>query len=1828
MATDPRILLDAAFAAYGDTPPEGYNSTGQTITNKAGLYATVYRKIGAEEYIVAFRGTEQKISDINADVHKGWPQYKDSDGEIQDLLRNLLETASRVDITGHSLGGALAQFAVYDLIDQNREQPIDPNKISLTTWNALGGEWALKQERTYDPNLLDSYSVAHYYRSDDIVSRLGRGHVGGNCIELYEPERRIAGVVAAHMKEELLRGLETGTGYVRPPAYFPIADSSQSIVASIIGGLIQTKDAETRLEGLIQIEVAAIQTFVLNGEQLGLDLGYLLGTIWIQERASKINWNLPPLIGLSESLVRDIPSGTLLPPFTESILSYVEKLFQDGHLIETYVSLFRETCQRLVQNLIANLSLVDLDRAAFFNWLILRPTFFSSMNPQIVEPLPGTPDLMAMYYLIHDGLDQAAAYSCPLVLDLDGDGIETLALERLRLHFDHDGNQFAERSGWVAPDDGLLVCDRDGNQTIDKGSELFGNQTRLANGSLAANGFEALREFDGNGDGWIDGADADWARLQLWRDRNANGSVEAGELSSLAEAGIARLDLAYDNANIVDDQGNQQRQLGSYRTSQGERRSLVDVWFQVNKVQSLDLAPLALDPEIARLPNIGGMGNVPSLHQAMQRDATGQLRQLVEQWQQASPELRPSLIRPLIYRWTGVHNLPASGGRGLDDLRSLNAMEALQGSPYRYGEGIQVEIAGIVIGQTFAKLCDLVGNVLEARELLASVLSPELLQLDPQKLGYHWDGIGVIQALLRRYGDQPSDQQLLRLGLAIRSLPATGSDLMATFRSLALKAESPLGQRLWLLVMDEHIRSSNTDDWLMGGFANELLEGTDGNERMTAGMGHDALLGKGQDDLLYGQGGDDVLDGGTGNDSLEGGEGQDTLVGGSGNDNLRGDAGDDTLSGGTGNDILVGGLGNNLYCFAPGDGQDSIYGWYEPDQLPVNTILLQGSLGPSDIRIQRYWEDLLLILGNGDQLTINKYFLWDDPYNSSRPLQFLQFADGTIWDQVTLTYLSLQGTSAGDLLYGSIAADTIHASEGNDTVYAGGGDDQLLGDSGNDLLWGDQGDDDIDGGLGNDTLDGGMGNNSYHFSRGGGQDQITAWFDVATDAVNRIVCDATILTADLRISRVSNELKLSLVGSDDSISAKAVFDGDHRNSRRNPVHEVIFNDGTIWTMEWMITQTMQGSEDNDTLLGVEGNDTIQGQGGHDHLSGASGNDLLIGGPGDDWILGGPGDDYGEGGPGDDFIEGGPGDDTIEGGAGLDYTNGSEGNNTYRFARGDGQDFISPWWGNDPSRNNILEFAAGITPAEVTARRYGWGLNLELMIAGGSDLITLIKFFYADSATSFGVTLQEVRFQDGSRWTIQNLVDLALSGTAMAEELVGTAGADRISGAGGDDTLWGTQGNDTLDGGLGNNVYQYRLYDGNDTLSSCFDPNSARQNVLNFDRQIKPVDIKITRLGYRLRLDILSSGESISIEDFFRDGSVQNNYNPLQTVRFSDGTSWSARTLATMVSNLISGTSADNTLKGGSGDEWLDGLGGNDQLLGMAGNDQLSGGLGNDTLLGGDGDDLLDGGDGLDTASYAGVLGSVALDLGLSGPQASGAGGVDTLVAVEHLIGGSGGDRLLGNGAANRIDGGNGDDLIDGGAGNDTLIGGNHSGGDSLSYALATAGVKVSLAQTTAQNTGGAGSDLLSGFEHLLGSRFADNLSGGSTANRIDGGAGNDTIQGGAGADSLQGGEGADLFLIASSSEAGNGSGSRDLITDWGNGDRIDLTAIDARSDQGGNQAFTWIGSAPFSALGQLRYSLPGSGSGLLEGNCSGNLAADFQLELSGAPALSAVAIAL
>ena len=221
-------------------------------------------------------------------------------------------------------------------------------------------------------------------------------------------------------------------------------------------------------------------------------------------------------------------------------------------------------------------------------------------------------------------------------------------------------------------------------------------------------------------------------------------------------------------------------------------------------------------------------------------------------------------------------------------------------------------------------------------------------------------------------------------------------------------------------------------------------------------------------------------------------------------------------------------------------------------------------------------------------------------------------------------------------------------------------------------------------------------------------------------------------------------------------------------------------------------------------------------------------------------------------------------------------------------------------------------------------------------------------------------------------------------------------------------------------------------------------------------------------------------------------------------------------------DVLVGNDADNVLNGGGGSDTVvyaladgavvidlvaqtaTGGGGNDTLMsiesavGSKYNDSLIGDGTDNTLDGGDGDDEIAGAGGIDTLSYASVSGGVTVDLRINGLQNTGGGGNDVTTDFENLTGSRHNDNLTGTDGDNVINGGAGDDVMAGLLGNDTA-----------SYAGSVAGVNVSLAVGTAQNTVGAGTDTLSGFENLTGSSFNDTLAGDSGDNRLDGGAGAD-----------------------------------------------------------------------------------------------------------------------
>ena len=349
-------------------------------------------------------------------------------------------------------------------------------------------------------------------------------------------------------------------------------------------------------------------------------------------------------------------------------------------------------------------------------------------------------------------------------------------------------------------------------------------------------------------------------------------------------------------------------------------------------------------------------------------------------------------------------------------------------------------------------------------------------------------------------------------------------------------------------------------------------------------------------------------------------------------------------------------------------------------------------------------------------------------------------------------------------------------------------------------------------------------------------------------------------------------------------------------------------------------------------------------------------------------------------------------------------------------------------------------------------------------------------------------------------------------------------------------------------------------------------------------------------------------------------------------------------------DTITGSDANNTLSGGPGDDALHGGGGSDTLDGGPGNDLLDGGAGqdwasyasaaagvsvalgvttaqntvgagtdtlnsiekldgsafadtltaaptgstlygeagNDLLTSGAGNDILDGGLGVDAVSYADAGAGVHVSLLTGAAQNTVGAGFDTLTSVEKLVGSAYADTLIAGTGGSTLNGGNGGDDLLGGPGSDILNGGGAS--DFADYALASAGVTVSLAVTAFQNTVGAGSDELVGIEKLSGSGYGDHLtgdagtniiygvggddvlSGGAGDDYLYGGTGNDTLTGGPGQDNLIGQAGDDMFVFTALGDSP--VAAPDIIADFTSGqDHIDLHLIDADTATPGDQAF-------------------------------------------------------
>lgn len=1205
--------------------------------------------------------------------------------------------------------------------------------------------------------------------------------------------------------------------------------------------------------------------------------------------------------------------------------------------------------------------------------------------------------------------------SKPLIIDMDGDGIEVSADNTADFDWDADG--YLENGSWVHPDDAFLVIDLNANGSRGAGDGKI-NQAKEIAFSLWTGGnpddtdLQALGIFDriangGNGNGRIDAGDAIWTELRIWQDKNSDGVVDGaldtpgGELHTLSSLGFSRINLSYGSGSFGDDSDDQVTtgaallgQASYVRNGVTTQGGVGDVaitfnpigWKRLQTTEGYDIrfengdklryavvasgAPASVN--LASLVLDGAVGDA----RANALDASGQTRQV-----------------------------QIAGGEGGDTLRGGANHDMLSGDG-----GADVIYGNDGNDTLFIDAADLASGIVNGGRGhdTAIVLGSEDVVLDLQA-----------HSLEAAAGGDGNDS-------------ISGAQL-----DLNLYLQGGAG--------DDSVSGGSGDDTLSGDAGNDTVRGGYGDDTVFGAKGNDSLQGQAGDDLLLGGEGADSLEGGDGDDIGSGGAGNDVMTGSSGDDHLSGDDGADTLDGGMGDDSLEGNEGNDRLLYWRGD--DTLIGGLGNDTFVLSTSAEYGSASHWGWGIMQggKGQDTLELIGSSDSYSIrkvddNQWQIYRATSASAKvvidamDIEVLRFGDGstrilsidtsldTSADYVRSNTDMWVGDSAASILFGSfvengtlfgwmgedtltgmMSSDSIIGGEGRDTVDGGNGNDNISGSSGGDLLYGNADKDTISGGSGSDSLVGGTGADSL--VGGTGADLLLGEAGMDT-LVGGDGSDSLDGGADSDVIYGSGGSDLASGGDgDDSIYGGI---GSDR----------IFGGGG--------DDLLEGDEGSDTLYGNDGNDTLFGAAGFNMLSGGDGNDSLIGGDDDDQLVGGNGADTLIGGQGSDIIIGGDGGDRLDGGAGvLDVVSYYEsdsavfidllsGNTSGGDASGDilagfehasGSSYNDSLWGDD--QNNVL---IGLRGADILRGRSGhddlsggdgddsldggagldrlWGDAGNDTLSGGSGADTLSggtgidTASYATSASGLCADLSNSAKNTGDAADdvyagIENLI-----GSDFSDELVGSGIGNRLTGGSGHDWLEGRAGADTLDGGSG------------------------------WDR----ADYSLSTAG--VSADLLTPTSNTG-------DAAGDTYISIESLGGSN------------FGDTLAGDNNANTLLGRSGNDVLRGREGDDHLLGHEDNDILDGGAGSDTL---------DGGEGIDRVSYGSATTAVKVDLSDPSINTGDAFG-DVYISIENLMGSNNNDNLRGNEGANAIYGASGNDVIYGRAGDDTVTG--DDGNDTL-----------------------------------------------------------------------------------------------------------------------------------------------------------------------------------
>ena len=1290
----------------------------------------------------------------------------------------------------------------------------------------------------------------------------------------------------------------------------------------------------------------------------------------------------------------------------------------------------------------------------------------------------------------------------PLILDLDGDGIELSSLSVSDTYFDLDGDGFAEQAAWTkGGDDGFLARDLNDNGQIDDITELFG--------TAETPGLTALGVLDSNQDGKISADDAEFDTLRIWRDLDSDGQTDEGELFTLAEAGISEISLNSQTPEEDELRGNTVRAEADFTRTDGSTGKIADILLQTSEIDTKYIGDSTISAEAAALPELKGYGNLANLRIAMTNDVVlaAEVSALANLAFEATWGQLQIDTQSILYRWAGVDDvIPEALGTGAINTQMLAFLEIYSGTELVSRDG-----AGEPVINNENELLDTWNEILNSSTLRLGAQGP-------------WASVfAEVEYDLATNDFFLSDMQSLSNAYtnALNSLSADPVEALTEWNDH------------WSPVFNNLTKTLHRSDQniVRVDFEVQNLVRAAQNSGTTLGIAQLAA-GLGIAGLQVADNSGAVLT-------------RDTSQGGT-----------QVYVSGTGDDQFIGGNWQDVFIFTSGFGSDVII---DNDVNLTGDRIRFTDITADQVKIEVVGEDLILsVIGTDDQIIVQGQY--KAPLSTEAVtglpgfgIEDIQFADGEIYEAGDIALAVGLGTDQDDVLDGTIREDILEGLKGDDLINGGDSGDiyfYTLGD-GNDQIH-DQRTQALYYGSDNLFLFGDITTENINVKRDGKSDDITLsfsdggsillidqaeysvisyggfdldsrieyiifengetwnWLDLQNTAFKNSFTSGDDLsygfgTTDVFLSTEGNDFLSGLDGGDTyHFDLGSGQDTIHDDSR---LIDTIVTD--IFSTDWYaddklvfgegisredVTFSRLG-ENPDLHISIAGTDdaiTIVGQFKANKLDlfdilGIAWFDRIetfefSDGTVVDWeevlniVI--QGDD------GDNIIYGAYYADTLDGKAGDDFLSGGDDSDTYYFGKGYGQDVIE----DDQkiiltASDDTVIFNEGVSVDDVVFSRDGNSEDLLISFADDSATLKITDQFnlaYTGLGKYWFDRIETFQFQDANSTTV--------SWDELFADLIEqdqTNGNDTIYGFDWNDVLDGGQGDDFLSGGNENDTYIFGAGYGHDTIDDDYETgvDNSDFDIVSFKSDLNSTDATLTRDDDNVEI-VFATGERLTVLNQFNYGGLSaTSYDEIEEYQFSDGTVW---TIDDIRAQLLQGTDGDDVITGFGLEDVLDGGAGNDRLIGLDASDTyvFDVGYGQDVILDEvwivsySNQDVIEFGAGISTSN---------IELSKDGDDLvfSIVGATDTLT-VENFFYGSfgyyeieefnfqdgtswslfdvkqfiladsitdGDDIILGYSGIDHIDGGlgndhistlAGDDTLIGGLGDDTLIGGNGS----------------------------------------------------------------------------------------------------------------------------------------------------------------------------------------